>query len=53
RKRSMPQCSVVHPELAVNFSGVPPASPRSLHPAIPSPIAVWGHQRGVSVPICK
>ncbi|TDH12669.1 hypothetical protein EPR50_G00049360 [Perca flavescens] len=45
-KRSMPQHSLIHPELVVNSSGTPPASP-------PYPIAVRGHQGGVSVPICR
>lgn len=39
RKRSMPQCSLIHPELAMNSSGTPPASP-------PYPIAVRGSPGG-------
>uniref|UniRef100_G3P809 Uncharacterized protein n=1 Tax=Gasterosteus aculeatus TaxID=69293 RepID=G3P809_GASAC len=46
KKRSMPQRSLIHPELVVNSSGTPPASP-------PYPLAVRGHQGGVSVPICR
>ncbi|KAJ4942493.1 hypothetical protein JOQ06_012359 [Pogonophryne albipinna] len=45
-KRSMPQRSLIHPELVVNSPGTPPASPSY-------PIAVRGHQGGVSVPICR
>ncbi|CAG5922302.1 unnamed protein product [Menidia menidia] len=45
-KQSMRWCSLVHPELAMNSPGMPPASPTY-------PITVEGHHGGVSVPICR